>query len=158
MNILLNLGEHRHRFMKIQWNIYKYQVLMTNWNLFGKLSKACGKNGPLCTHPSKLSRQFISRMNIISMGYLQQGLDCLLQTQYKEVSLDKVVQSVWDLFDNSVNVWTFSHMVHSKAAILDVGFNRFKDINAKVMFLPLTGPGYGVEFRQKSDRKYIRNN
>ena len=112
-----------------------------------KTFKPWGKSKQLCTQPLKsietlgYQGQVASRMNIIAISYLQQGLGSLLGTlQEKDSNIDRAVQNVRDLFDMSNKALdqagragAFHHMIRRKAAVSDSGLNTLKDIQTKVM-------------------------
>lgn len=129
-----------------------------------KLFKPWGKSRQLCTQPLKsietlgYQGQLASRMSIIAIAYMQQGLGSLLKTlQEKDVNIDRAVQNVKDLFDMSNKALDqtgrsglFHHMVRRKAAISDSGLATLKDIQSKVMLLPLSGEGvFGPALQDK---------
>lgn len=121
----------------------------------GKLFKPWGKSKQLCTQPLKsieslaFQGQLAARMNILAIAYLQQGLGSLLGVlQDRNVNIDKAVQTVRDLFsmsnkalDQSGRTGAYHQMIRRKAAITDTGLNTLKDVQSKVLHLPLTHDG-----------------
>ena len=117
--------------------------------------KPWGKHKQLCTQPLKsfenlgYQGQLASRMNIIAIAYIQQGLASLLKTlQEKDLNIDRAIQNVRDLYDMTNKAMdqagrsgAFHHMIRRKAAVSDSGLDTLKDIHSKVMFLPLIGDG-----------------
>lgn len=117
--------------------------------------KPWSKSRQLSTQPLKAIEtlgyqgQVASRMNIIALAYLQQGLGALLNNlQQKDINVDKSIQNVRDLYDMSNKALdqagrsgAFHHMIRRKAAVEDTGLNTLKDVHTKVSFLPLSGEG-----------------
>ena len=117
--------------------------------------KPWGKHKQFCTQPLKsienlgYQGQLASRMNIIAIAYIQQGLASLLKTlQEKDLNIDRAIQNVRDLYDMTKKAMdqagrsgAFHHTIRRKAAVSDSGLDTLKDIHSKVMFLPLTGDG-----------------
>ncbi|XP_060560765.1 uncharacterized protein LOC132720622 [Ruditapes philippinarum] len=120
-----------------------------------KMTKAWGKSRQLCTQPLKsietlnYQGQLASRLNIIAISYIQKSLGSLLSTlKEKEPNMDKAVQTVRDIFEMSSKALdqagrsgAFHHLSRRKAAVSDSGLNTLKDIQSKVMYLPLTADG-----------------
>ena len=120
-----------------------------------KSVKAWGKSKQLASQPLKaiesvaFQGQMATRLGIISMCYIQQALGSLLnKLQSKEVNIDSTVQSVRDIFamstkalDQVGRTGAFHHIIRRKAAVSDTGLNNLKDVQAKVLYLPLTGDG-----------------
>ena len=135
----------------------------------GKSVKAWGKGKQLYSQPLKAMEslayqgQMASRYGIVALSYLQQGLGSLMNSlTEKEPNIDRSIQTVRDLFDMSSKALdqvgrsgAFHHVVRRKAAFSDTGLDTLKDINVKVLDLPLTGVGVfgkGLEDKLK-DRK-----
>ena len=131
-----------------------------------KAVKSWGKGRQLHTQPLKaiesvgFQGQIASRMGIIAMAYMQQGLGSLMSDlQSKESNIDRCIQTVRDIFNMSTKALdqvgrsgAFFHIICRKAAISDTGLNTLKDVQSKVLFLPLSGDGVfgkGLEDRLK---------
>lgn len=120
-----------------------------------KSLKAWGKSKQLASQPLKaiesvaFQGQMATRLGIISVCYIQQALGSLLnKLQSKDVNIDSTVQSVRDIFAMSTKALdqvgrsgAFHHIIRRKAAVSDSGLNNLKDVQAKVLYLPLTGDG-----------------
>jgi len=92
-----------------------------------KSFKSWGKSRQLCTQPLKsietlgYQGQLATRMSIIAIAYMQQGLGSLLKTlQEKDVNIDRAIQ------DQTGRSGLFHHMVRRKAAISDSGLATLK--------------------------------
>ena len=121
----------------------------------GKLFKPWGKGKQLCSQPLKaieslaFQGQLAARMNIVSVAYLQQGLGSLLEgLQENNPNIDRAVQTVRDLFaisnkalDQAGRTGAYQHMIRRKAAIADTGLSTLKDVQSKVLILPLSHEG-----------------
>ena len=78
---------------------------------------------------------------------MQQALGTLLnKLQLENPNVDSAIQSVRDIFamsakalDQVGRAGAFHHIIPRKAA--DTGLNNLKDVQAKVLYLPLTGDG-----------------
>lgn len=139
----------------------------------GRDFKPWGRNKQLCSQPLRtieqlgFQGQMASRMNIIAVSYLQQGLGALLTTlKEKEVNIDRATQEVRDLFDMSTKALdqagragAFHHMIRRKAAVSDTGMHTLTDLHKKALFLPLAGDGvFGKSLQDKMVyRKEIRD-
>jgi len=138
----------------------------------GKMSKMWGKSRQLCTQPLKaietlgFQGQTASRLNIIAISYLQQGLGNLLSNlKADNTNIDRAIQSVRDLFDISNKALdqagrsgAFHHLSRRKAAVSDTGLNTLKDVHTKVMYLPLSaegvfGTGLQTSLKNRKDQK-----
>ena len=120
-----------------------------------KSVKAWGKSKQLASQPLKAIErvafrgQMATRLGILSVCYIQQALGSLLnKLQSKEVNIDSTVQSVRDIFamstkalDQVGRTGAFHHIIRRKAAVSDTGLNNLKDVQAKVLYLPLRGDG-----------------
>jgi len=88
-------------------------------------------------------------MSIISLAYLQQGLGTLMGSlKEKEPNVDRAVQTDRDLYDISAKVLdqcgrsgAFHHLIRRKAAAADTGLDDVREVQAKVMPLPLSASG-----------------
>ena len=93
--------------------------------------------------------QMASRLGVISVCFMQQALGTLLnKMQSKDFNIDSAFQSVRDIFAISTKALdqvgrsgAFHHIARRKAAASDTGLNNLKDVQAKVLYLPLTGDG-----------------
>ena len=80
---------------------------------------------------------------------MQQALGTLLnKLQLENLNVDSAIQSVRDIFamsakalDQVGSAGAFHHIIRRKAAVSDTGLNNLKDVQAKVLYLPLTGDG-----------------
>lgn len=80
---------------------------------------------------------------------MQQALGSLLnKMQSKDTNIDSAIQSIRDTFAMSTKFLdqvgrsgAFHHIIRRKAAASDSGLNSLKDVQAKVLYLPLTGDG-----------------
>ena len=111
--------------------------------------------------------QMASRMNIIAISYLQQGLWSLLaDLRDNNVNLDRAYQTAKDLhelsdiaLDQAGRSGVFHHLVRRKAAAVDAGFEEnLKDIAPSIPNLKLSGEGVlGPAFKEKiKDRKDLQ--
>ena len=81
----------------------------------------------------------------------------LNKPQSDNSNIDSAIQSVRDIFAMSTKALdqvgrggAFHHIVRRKAAVSDTGLNNLRDVQAKVLYLPLTGEGVfgkGLEAR-----------
>lgn len=132
--------------------------------------KPWGKAKQLCSQPLKTIEtlgyqgMLASRMNIVALAYLQQGLGALLSTlKEKDCNVDRAIQNVRDLYDISNKALdqagragSFHHMIRRKATVSDTGLNTLKDVHSKIMFLPLSGEalfGQGLTEKLKSRKE-----
>ncbi|CAG2257679.1 unnamed protein product [Mytilus edulis] len=129
--------------------------------------KSWDKHKQLVTQPLKqienlaYQGQVASRMGIISVLYMQQTLGTLLERVENENVSDETCQMVKDLFAISTKsldqVGThraFNHMIRRKAAATESGLNNLKDIQAKVLYLPLSNEGvFGKGLEDKLEKR-----
>ena len=120
-----------------------------------KAVKAWGRNRTLATQPLKaiesvaFQGQSAARYGIIAVSYMQQALGSLLnKLQSDNFNIDSAIQSVRDIFamstkalDQVGRAGAFHHIVRRKAAASDTGLNNLRDVQAKVLYLPLSGEG-----------------
>ena len=120
-----------------------------------KAVKAWGRNRTLATQPLKaiesvaFQGQSAARYGIIAVSYMQQALGSLLnKLQSDYFNIDSAIQSVRDIFamftkalDQVGRAGAFHHIVRRKAAASDTGLNNLRDVQAKVLYLPLSGEG-----------------
>ncbi|KAL4234844.1 hypothetical protein ACF0H5_006485 [Mactra antiquata] len=120
-----------------------------------KMTKVWGKSKQLCTQPLKsietlgYQGQLATRYNILAIAYLQQSLASLMTNlQQNDPNIDRAVQTVRDLFeisskclDQAGRADAFHHLIRRKAASANSGLNTLKDIQSKVMYLPLSADG-----------------
>ena len=120
-----------------------------------KTMKAWGKNKQLVSQPLKAIESVAfqghqaSRLGVITVCFMQQALGSLLnKMQSKDFNIDSGIQSVRDIFAMSTKALdqvgrsgAFHHIIRRKAAVSDSGLNNLKDVQAKVLYLPLTGDG-----------------
>lgn len=120
-----------------------------------KSVKSWGKSRQLATQPLKsiesvaYQGQVAARYGIISVAYMQQALGTLLnKLQSAESNIDSAIQSVRDIFamstkalDQVGRTGAFHHVIRRKAAASDTGLNNFKEVQAKVLYLPLSDEG-----------------
>lgn len=127
------------------------------------------KNRQLHTQPLKpieklaYQGQMASRMGIISTLYTQQALGTLLSKVENESCSPETSQLVKDLFamstktlDQIGRAGAFHHMIRRKASESDSGLNTLKDIQAKVLYLPLSHEGVfgkGLEDKLKARKE-----
>ena len=117
--------------------------------------KSWDKARHLHTYPLKpidnlaYQEQVASCMSIISPAYLQQGLVTLMGSlKEKKPNVDRAVQTVRDLYDFSAKVLdqcgrsgAFHHLIRRKAAAADTGLDDVREVQARVMPLPLSASG-----------------
>ena len=120
-----------------------------------KNMKGWGKSRQLISQPLKaiesvaFQGQTAARFGLISVAYIQQALGSLLnKLQADTLNLDSAIQSVRDIFamsskalDQVGRTGAFHHIIRRKAAASDTGLNNLKEIQSKVLYLPLTGDG-----------------
>ena len=120
-----------------------------------KTVKSWGKNRQLASQPLKsieavaYQGQLSARYGLISVAYMQQALGTLLNNlQSGKLNIDNTVQSVRDIFAMSTKALdqvgrsgAFHHIIRRKAAASDTGLNNLKEVQAQVMYLPLSGDG-----------------
>lgn len=120
-----------------------------------KSVKGWGKSRQLATQPLKAIEsvayqgQIAARYGLISVSFIQQALGTLLnKLQSDNINIDSAIQSVRDIFamatkalDQVGRSGAFHHIIRRKAAASDTGLNNLKDVQAKVLYLPLTGDG-----------------
>ena len=120
-----------------------------------KTVKSWGKNRQLASQPLKsieavaYQGPLSARYGLISVDYMQQALGTLLNNlQSEKLNIDRRVQSVRDIFAMSTKTLdqvgrsgAFHHIIHRKAAASDTGLNNLKEVQAKVMYLPLSCDG-----------------
>ncbi|MCG8076955.1 MAG: hypothetical protein JAY75_12015 [Candidatus Thiodiazotropha taylori] len=120
-----------------------------------KSVKGWGKSRQLATQPLKAIEsvayqgQIATRYGLISVSFIQQALGTLLnKLQSDNINIDSAIQSVRDIFamatkalDQVGRSGAFHHIIRRKAAASDTGLNNLKDVQAKVLYLPLTGDG-----------------
>ncbi|CAC5408397.1 unnamed protein product [Mytilus coruscus] len=100
-------------------------------------------------------------MGIISVLYMQQTLGTLLERVENENVSDETCQMVKDLFaistkslDQVGRTGAFNHMIRRKAAATESGLNNLKDIQAKVLYLPLSNEGvFGKGLEDKFEKR-----
>ncbi|CAG2257755.1 unnamed protein product [Mytilus edulis] len=129
--------------------------------------KSWDKHKQLVTQPLKqienlaYQGQVASRMGIISVLYMQQTLGTLLERVENENVSDETCQMVKDLFaistkslDQVGRTGAFNHMIRRKAAATESGLNNLKDIQAKVLYLPLSNEGvFGKGLEDKLEKR-----
>ena len=137
-----------------------------------KAVRAWGRNRTLATQPFKaiesvaFQGQSAARYGIIAVSYMQQALGSLLnKLQSDNFNIDSAIQSVRDIFamstkalDQVGRAGAFHHIVRRKAAASDTGLNNLRDVQAKVLYLPLSGEGVfgkGLEgnLRKRKEQK-----
>lgn len=120
-----------------------------------KTMKGWGKSRQLASQPLKsiesvaYQGQIAARYGLLSVAYIQQALGTLLNNlQSDTTNVDSAIQSVRDIFAMSTKALdqvgrsgAFHHIIRRKAAASDTGLNNLKDVQAKVLYLPLTGDG-----------------
>ncbi|CAC5392829.1 unnamed protein product [Mytilus coruscus] len=119
-----------------------------------KTVKSWDKQKQLFSQPVKqieklsYSGQVASRMGIISISYMQQALGTLLGNLENDNASEENCQLVKDLFamstkslDQMGRAGAFHHMIRRKCAATDAGINNLNDIQAKVLYLPLSDDG-----------------
>ena len=120
-----------------------------------KAVKSWDKHRQLFTQPLKqverlgFQGQLSSRMNIISVLYIQQALGSLLQKlEADDFDREQVCQTIKDVFamttktlDQSGRSGAFFHLIRRKAAAQDSGLTTLKDMRSKCQYLPLTSEG-----------------
>ena len=90
-----------------------------------------------------------SEIRLDFCSFIQQALGNLLnKLQSDNFNLDSAIQSVRDIFamttkalDHVGRLGAFHHIIRREAAASDTGLNNLRDIQAKVLYLPLTGDG-----------------
>ncbi|XP_063396797.1 uncharacterized protein LOC134681215 [Mytilus trossulus] len=100
-------------------------------------------------------------MGIISVLYMQQTLGTLLERVENENVSDETCQMVKDLFaistkslDQVGRTGAFNHMIRRKAAATESGLNNLKDIQTKVLYLPLSNEGvFGKGLEDKLEKR-----
>ena len=115
-----------------------------------KAVKNWDKRKQLFTQPLKqieklaFQEQVAARMGIISVLYLQNALASLSSSIKSDNTNPDILQSVNDIFaismkslDQFGRTGAFNHMIRRKAAASESGLNTLKDIQAKVLYLPL---------------------
>ncbi|CAG2256615.1 unnamed protein product [Mytilus edulis] len=136
-----------------------------------KTVKSWDKQKQLFSQPVKqieklaYSGQVASRMGIISISYMQQALGTLLGYLENDNASEENCQLVKDFFamstkslDQVGRAGAFHHMIRRKCAATDAGINNLNDIQAKVLYLPLSDDGVfgqGLE-KQLEKRKEQR--
>lgn len=136
-----------------------------------KTVKSWDKQKQLFSQPVKqieklaYSGQVASRMGIVSISYMQQALGTLLGNLENDNASEENCQLVKDLFamstkslDQVGRAGAFHHMIRRKCAATDAGINNLNDIQAKVLYLPLSDDGVfgqGLE-KQLEKRKEQR--
>ena len=119
-----------------------------------KAVKNWDKQKQLFTQPLKqieklaFQGQVAARMGIISILYLQNALASLSSSIKSDNTNPDILQSVNDIFAISMKsldqfgiTGAFNHIIRRKAATSESGLNTLKDIQAKVLYLPLTAEG-----------------
>lgn len=120
-----------------------------------KSVKGWGKSRHLATQPLKAIEsvayqgQIAAKYGLISVSFVQQALGTLLnKLQAENINIDSAIQSVRDIFamtskalDQVGRSGAFHHIIRRKAAASDTGLNNLRDVQAKVLYLPLTGDG-----------------
>lgn len=115
-----------------------------------KAVKNWDKHKQLFTQPLKqieklaFQGKVAARMGIISVLYLQNALASLSSSIKSDNTNPDILQSVNDIFaismkslDQFGRTGAFNHMIRRKAAASESGLNTLKDIQAKVLYLPL---------------------
>ena len=108
--------------------------------------------------------QIAARLGILSVAYMQQALAKLLgELKDETVNIDRAIQSVRDIYDMSTKsldqvgrAGAFHHIVRRKAAVADSGLSSVKDMQNKVLSLPLSGEGVcgkGLEEKLKQRKE-----
>lgn len=135
---------------------------VSNWN----------KSRKLFTQPLRsvenlaYSGQMAARMGIISVSYMQQALGTLLnKLKEKDVKVDDSIQTVRDIFSMSTKALdqvgrtgAFHHMIRRKAAVTESGLNNIKDVQEKILYLPLAGDGvFGSALSSQLKQRKERN-
>ncbi|CAC5379703.1 unnamed protein product [Mytilus coruscus] len=100
-------------------------------------------------------------MGIISVLYMQQTLGTLLERVENENVCDETCQMVKDLYaistkslDQVGRTGAFNHIIHRKAVATESGLNNLKDIQAKVLYLPLSNEGvFGKGLEDKLEKR-----
>jgi hypothetical protein len=100
-------------------------------------------------------------MGIISVLYLQNALASLSSSIKSDNTNPDILQSVNDIFaismkslDQFGRTGAFNHMIRRKAAASESGLNTLKDIQAKVLYLPLTAEGvFGEGLEDKLEKR-----
>ncbi|CAC5406862.1 unnamed protein product [Mytilus coruscus] len=139
--------------------------------LANKTVKSWYKQKQLFSQPVKqieklsYSGQVASRMGFISIFYMQQAMGTLLGNLENDNASEENCQLVQDLFamstkflDQMGSVGAFHHIIRRKCAATDAGINNLNDIQAKVLYLPLSKDdvfGQGLE-KQLEKRKEQR--
>ena len=102
-----------------------------------------------------------ARYGIISMMYMQQSLATLMNNIESEGVSSQSVNLVRDLFDMSTKSLdqvgrsgAFHHLIRRKAAAADSGLSNLKDVQAKVLYLPLSSDGvFGKGLEEKLEKR-----
>ena len=116
--------------------------------------KAWGKNEQF-HNPYELSKvchmkdKWLLDLVLFLVCFIQKALGTLLnKMQSKDFNTDSAIQSVRDIFAMSTKALdqvgrsgALHHIAQRKAAASDTGLNNLKDVQAKVLYLPLTGDG-----------------
>ncbi|VDI32325.1 Hypothetical predicted protein [Mytilus galloprovincialis] len=121
--------------------------------------KSWDKHKQLVTQPLKqienlaYQGQVASRMGIISVLYMQQTLGTLLERVENENVSDETCQMVKDLF--AISTKSLDQVGRTgKAAATESGLNNLKDIQAKVLYLPLSNEGvFGKGLEDKLEKR-----
>ncbi|CAG2190111.1 unnamed protein product [Mytilus edulis] len=138
------------------------QKLMRSWDnhrqLYSQPYKQIEKLG--------FQGQLASRMNIISLSYMQQALGSLLK-DLEEDDVDKstACQTVKDIFamstkslDQAGRSGAFFHLIRRKAAAHDSGLSNIKDLSSRCQYLPLSeegvfGKGLETSLEKRKEQK-----
>ena len=105
--------------------------------------------------------QMAARFGIISVMYIQQSLATLLNSIESDGVSTQSIKLVRDLFEMSTKsldqlgrTGAFHHLVRRKAAASDSGLGNLKDIQAKVLYLPLSPEGvFGKGLEEKLEKR-----